>query len=134
MWKYAIPMCLLCDGSTIFPHVPSHVAVQVLVFNSNMLIYVAVAVHVEVRHSHESFFHRQYNIPTCFSMLQCTFKVNNFHVLIYVAVHVEVRHPSGPQRAAGAVLAELRSCGLQRGGVPSLGTGHGIPYHRCNFL
>jgi hypothetical protein len=53
-----------------------------------MLIYVAL--HIEVRHSHESFFHRQYNIPTCFSMLQCTFKVNNFHVLIYVAVHVLV--------------------------------------------
>ncbi len=57
--------------------------------------------------------------------------VNNSNMLIYVAVHVEVRNPSGPQRAAVAVLAELRSCGLQRGGVPSLGTGHGIPYHRC---
>ncbi len=74
MWKYAIPMCLLCDGSTIFPHVPSHVAVQVLVFNSNMLIYVAVAVHVEVRHSHESFLRFQYNILCAFPSCGASFR------------------------------------------------------------
>ncbi len=46
-WKYAIPMCLFAM-LVQYSYVLFHVAVRVLVNNSNMLIYVAV--HMEIRH------------------------------------------------------------------------------------
>ncbi len=127
MEMYATPTCLT---PMQYSCVLSHVTVHNLVSISHVLMLQCTWKYAILM----CLFSNDSTISYVLSHVAVHVLVHNSHVFICVAVHVEVRHPSGPQRAAGAVLAELRSCGLQRGGVPSLGTGHGIPYHRCIFL